>query len=93
MGADSNNGQAVAAQVVGDALAEAEAAVREDGRIPFADGNTQHLDPIWAAAMLRIWRRRQPAQFGAVLAEVVTGIPTAARRSRAAEAASRDGAQ
>lgn len=73
---------AIEADQVGEALAEAEAAVREDGRIPFGELASQHLAPEWAGAMLRIWRTRYPAQFGAVLAEVVTGVPTSARRSR-----------
>jgi hypothetical protein len=50
---------------------------------PDKPGATISLD--WATQMLQEWRGRNPGQFGAVLAEVVTGArPTLSRASRAA---------
>lgn len=34
---------------------------------------TQEMPREWAERMLTLWRERHPAQFGKMLAEVVTG--------------------
>lgn len=50
-------------------------------RVPFGQGETDTLPLPWAAAMLTAWRARDPAGFGALLAEVVTGTrPKMARQ-------------
>lgn len=51
--------------------------------IPFGPGPTQILHPDTAAAMLGLWCERDPARFGALLAEVLTGAKlTRAHRPR-----------
>jgi hypothetical protein len=41
--------------------------------VKFGPGVTQEMPLDWAVKMLSNWRERQPAQFGKMLAEVVTG--------------------
>lgn len=50
--------------------------------IPFGDQPTQVLHPQTAAAVLRLFCERQRAQFGALLAEALTGEPPRTRRPR-----------
>lgn len=50
---------------------------------PAKPGATISLE--WATAMLQEWRARNPGQFGATLAEVVTGARPVITRSRGKE--------
>jgi hypothetical protein len=52
-----------------------------DGYLLIGGGREFPLRLDWATAMLSEWRRKHPAQFGAHLAEVVTGVPAKAGRS------------
>jgi hypothetical protein len=49
--------------------------------VSFGPREGQEMPLEWAAAMLTLWKERQPAQFGAYLAEVVTGAKPKASRS------------
>lgn len=51
-------------------------------RIRFGPKPHQELSPEVAELMLTLWREKNPAQFGAVLAEVMTGERPAATRTR-----------
>jgi hypothetical protein len=51
-------------------------------RIKFGPKPHQELSPEVAELMLTLWREKNPAQFGAVLAEVMTGERPAATRQR-----------
>ena len=50
-------------------------------RIKFGPKEWQSLQPEVASMVLTMWRERQPAVFGAYLAEVLTGEPPRTRRS------------
>lgn len=52
-------------------------------RIKFGPKPHQEISPEVAEMMLMLWRERNPAQFGSVLAEVMTGERPAATRQRA----------
>lgn len=47
----------------------------ENGRVyvKFGPHATDEMPIEWAVKILTTWRERQPAQFGKMLAEVVTG--------------------
>jgi hypothetical protein len=51
-------------------------------RIRFGPKPHQEISPEVAEMMLMLWREKNPAQFGAVLAEVMTGERPAATRQR-----------
>jgi len=51
-------------------------------RVSFGPKEWQSMQPEVASMLLTLWRERQPAQFGAYLAEVLTGEPPAARTRR-----------
>jgi hypothetical protein len=51
-------------------------------RIRFGPKPHQEISPEVAEMMLMLWREKNPAQFGAVLAEVMTGERPAATRHR-----------
>lgn len=48
-------------------------------RVPFGPDPWQTVPLPWAAALLRLFRDRDPARFGAYLAEVATGTKPALR--------------
>lgn len=49
-------------------------------RVSFGPKEWQSMQPEVASMLLTLWRERQPAQFGAYLAEVLTGTrPRAAK--------------
>lgn len=50
-------------------------------RIKFGPKEWQSLPLEVASMVLTMWRERQPAVFGAYLAEVLTGEPPRVRRS------------
>jgi hypothetical protein len=52
-------------------------------RVPFGSGPTDTMPAEWAADLLKMWRTRDPAGFGAALAEVVTGTKPRPARTRA----------
>jgi hypothetical protein len=56
------------------------------GRVPapvqFGPKDHQTIPAAVASMVLTIWHQRQPAQFGAYLAEVMTGTPPNGRRPR-----------
>jgi hypothetical protein len=41
--------------------------------VRFGPRETQEMPAEWAERMLTLWRERNPAQFGKLLAEIVTG--------------------
>jgi hypothetical protein len=55
-------------------------------RVSFGTEEWRSIPPEVASKVLTLWRDRNPAQFGAYLAEVLTGArPARARDSRAAK--------
>lgn len=54
----------------------------EETRIDFGPKQYQSLPAEAATLLLTMWRERQPAQFGAYLAEVMTGEPPRTRKAR-----------
>ena len=50
--------------------------------VPFGDLPNQLLHPDTVEAMLRRWKERHPEQFGALLAEVLTGARLTKARER-----------
>lgn len=54
----------------------------EPQSIPFDDGPTDTMPSEWAERMLRSWRQRDPAGFGAALAEAAVGVAPKIRRQR-----------
>jgi len=53
-------------------------------RVSFGTEEWRSIPPEVASKVLTLWRDRNPAQFGAYLAEVLTGArPARARESRA----------
>lgn len=52
-------------------------------RISFGPKEWQNMQPEVASMLLTLWRDRQPAVFGAYLAEVLTGTKPAPTRERA----------
>ncbi len=72
----------IAALLPDKAVAEL-ADLDEMGRVPFGKLANQTMPVAWAAAMLALLKERHPAQFGALLGEVATGVdPNAGRRRR-----------
>lgn len=52
-------------------------------RVPFGPKDYQTVDAEVASMLLTLWRDRAPAQFGAYLAEVLTGTkPGSGRKAR-----------
>ncbi|HLM89233.1 MAG TPA: hypothetical protein VK284_09425 [Streptosporangiaceae bacterium] len=51
-------------------------------RVSFGPKEYQTLNLEVASMVLTLWRERQPATFGAYLAEVMTGTRPAASRNR-----------
>lgn len=51
-------------------------------RVPFGPRDNQHIPLSVASAMLRMWQERDPAHFGALLAESLTGVPPRTGRGR-----------
>jgi hypothetical protein len=56
------------------------AAVNGPDRRSFGSKEHQTLPADVASMLLTMWHERQPAQFGAYLAEVMTGTPPNGRR-------------
>ena len=54
----------------------------DPGRVSFGPKGWQTVSPEVASMVLTLWRERQPGQFGAYLAEVMTGARPAASRGR-----------
>lgn len=54
----------------------------QPARVSFGPKEWQSLPLEAAALLLTMWRERQPAQFGAYLAEVMTGEVPRARKPR-----------
>lgn len=52
----------------------------KDALVSFGAEPHQVIPLMWAERMLTMWRRRDPAHFGALLAEVATGTAPKARR-------------
>lgn len=63
---------------------DAELARADTPRIKFGPKPHQELSPDVASMMLTLWRERNPAHFGAVLAEAMTGEPPRTGRRRPA---------
>jgi hypothetical protein len=55
---------------------------RRPGWVRFGQLDHQELSAEVASMMLTLWRERNPAQFGAVLAEAMTGTAPRAARGR-----------
>jgi hypothetical protein len=51
-------------------------------RVSFAASKWQNVSLEVASMMLTLWHSKQPAQFGAYLAEVMTGTPPNGRKAR-----------
>jgi hypothetical protein len=51
-------------------------------RVSFGPKEWQSMQPEVASMILTLWRDRHPEQFGAYLAEVMTGTPPNGRRPR-----------
>ena len=51
-------------------------------RVSFGPKEWQSMQPEVASMLLTLWRDRAPAQFGAYLAEVLTGTKPAASRAK-----------
>lgn len=47
--------------------------------VPFGPKETQVMPIEWATEMLTMWRERKQVEFGRMLAEVVTGVPSRGR--------------
>ena len=45
-----------------------------EGRVQFGPRPSQTMPLQWASRMLTLWCERDPQRFGAVLAEVATGV-------------------
>lgn len=61
---------------------EASGQAEESARVSFGPKEWQSMQPEVASMLLTLWRERQPAQFGAYLAEVLTGEKPGTRYAR-----------